>query len=382
MERGVVMRLVKWGRGVQGSPIAPLLFAPHACPPRLTHTTVCQMCPAASSTSSSSRRWCSTTTTTTTRASTPPPALDAPPNTGVTVTVCNGLPQLTVPLPSRNDRCRFTLRPVTHTVQDLVDQLTHEDHGIDRVVLRTVDGTRISSSDSIESLLMNDFDLIINDVRYRVEVPSGQKLTLEELSDMGDVRQLVNKLYMALNVDQHQIMKERDILAQIEDLKTQLAPLEKKREDLVKAAERRTTILAWAGLGYMALQFGFLARLTWWEYSWDIMEPVTYFVTYGTAMGAYAYYVLTKQEFLLPDVHDRQFLLCFHKKAKKLGLNVEKYNMLKNRLAELHKDLDRLRDPLALNLPHSMLKEPRTSKAPLAKAQKTIKNLLGLREDK
>ena len=63
----------------------------------------------------------------------------------------------------------------------------------------------------------------------------------------------------------------------------------------MKAAERRTSILAWAGLGYMALQFGFLARLTWWEYSWDIMEPVTYFVTYGTAIGAYAYYVLTRQ---------------------------------------------------------------------------------------
>lgn len=28
----------------------------------------------------------------------------------------------------------------------------------------------------------------------------------------------------------------------------------------------------------MGLQFGFLARLTWWEYSWDLMEPVTYFI--------------------------------------------------------------------------------------------------------
>lgn len=45
----------------------------------------------------------------------------------------------------------------------------------------------------------------------------------------------------------------------------------------------------------MGVQFGILARLTWWEYSWDIMEPVTYFVTYGTAMAAYAYYCLTKQ---------------------------------------------------------------------------------------
>ncbi|KAK7076035.1 hypothetical protein SK128_009427, partial [Halocaridina rubra] len=205
----------------------------------------------------------------------------------------------------------------------------------------------------------------------------------EELSDMGDVRHLVNKLYMALNVDQHQVMKERDILAQIEDIKSQLAPLEKKRESLVTAAERRTTILAWAGLGYMALQFGFLARLTWWEYSWDIMEPVTYFVTYGTAIGAYAYYVLTKHDFVLPDVRDRQFLISFYKKAKKLGMDVERYNNLKNRMAELEHDLRRLRDPLALNLPQSALKDAAESQeAPLAKAQKHIKNLLGLKNEK
>lgn len=58
---------------------------------------------------------------------------------------------------------------------------------------------------------------------------------------------------------------------------------------------RRTSALTWVGLGLMGVQFGVLARLTWWEYSWDIMEPVTYFVTYGTAMAAYAYFVLTKQ---------------------------------------------------------------------------------------
>jgi hypothetical protein len=52
----------------------------------------------------------------------------------------------------------------------------------------------------------------------------------------------------------------------------------------------------------MSVQFGVLARLTWWEYSWDIMEPVTYFVTYGTGIAAYAYFVLTKQEYLFNDV--------------------------------------------------------------------------------
>jgi len=45
----------------------------------------------------------------------------------------------------------------------------------------------------------------------------------------------------------------------------------------------------------MSIQFGALARLTWWEYSWDIMEPVTYFVTYGTTMMWFVYYLVTRQ---------------------------------------------------------------------------------------
>ena len=68
-----------------------------------------------------------------------------------------------------------------------------------------------------------------------------------------------------------------------------------KKDELDLKARKRTTFLSWTGLGLMGLQFGFLARLTWWEYSWDIMEPVTYFVTYGTTMAMFAYFVLTKQ---------------------------------------------------------------------------------------
>lgn len=67
------------------------------------------------------------------------------------------------------------------------------------------------------------------------------------------------------------------------------------KEEITLTADKKTSYLTWVGLGLMSVQFGVLARLTWWEYSWDIMEPVTYFVTYGTAMAAYAYYCLTKQ---------------------------------------------------------------------------------------
>lgn len=51
----------------------------------------------------------------------------------------------------------------------------------------------------------------------------------------------------------------------------------------------------WALLAAMSMQAGFFARLTWWEYSWDIMEPVTYFATFATMIASLAYYIHTSQ---------------------------------------------------------------------------------------
>ncbi|CAH1981567.1 unnamed protein product [Acanthoscelides obtectus] len=98
----------------------------------------------------------------------------------------------------------------------------------------------------------------------------------------------------------------------------------------------------------MSVQFGILARLTWWEYSWDIMEPVTYFVTYGTAMACYAYFLCTREEYVYQNFKDRQQLLHMHKKAKKEGLDLAKYNMLKEEAARIEYLLKKIRNPLKL----------------------------------
>nr|6X4S_A Chain A, Calcium uniporter protein,Protein EMRE homolog, mitochondrial-like Protein fusion [Tribolium castaneum]6X4S_B Chain B, Calcium uniporter protein,Protein EMRE homolog, mitochondrial-like Protein fusion [Tribolium castaneum]6X4S_C Chain C, Calcium uniporter protein,Protein EMRE homolog, mitochondrial-like Protein fusion [Tribolium castaneum]6X4S_D Chain D, Calcium uniporter protein,Protein EMRE homolog, mitochondrial-like Protein fusion [Tribolium castaneum]6X4S_E Chain E, Calcium uni len=178
-----------------------------------------------------------------------------------------------------------------------------------------------------------------------------ERLTTEEVQGLSDVKTLVNQLYEALNVREHQLQKEVELTTQLETLQQELLPLEEKKLELEQVANRRSNWMAWAGLGLMSVQFGILARLTWWEYSWDIMEPVTYFVTYGTAMAAYAYFVLTREEYILNDVRDRQQLLLLHKKAKKTGFDVNQYNVLKDQIAKLELDLKRLRDPLKLRLP-------------------------------
>ena len=65
--------------------------------------------------------------------------------------------------------------------------------------------------------------------------------------------------------------------------------------------------------------------------------------------------MLTRQEYLFPDVRDRQFLLNFHKKAKKHDWDVNKYNQLKEGIVKVESELKRLKDPLRLKLPVNKL---------------------------
>ncbi|XP_055629568.1 calcium uniporter protein, mitochondrial [Toxorhynchites rutilus septentrionalis] len=294
----------------------------------------------------------------------------------VTVKYVRGLPHITVPLPSRNERCQFTLRPVTHNVGNFLEMLKAEDRGIDRAAVLNRDGVRIAASCSVEHLMDDEFWLHLNDRQYYVKPPKREKITSEELTRLSDVQALVAQLYEALNVSEHQIKKEREMTSKLEELNDKLGPLEVKKNELDQKAARHTSALTWVGLGLMSVQFGVLARLTWWEYSWDIMEPVTYFVTYGTAMAAYAYYVLTKQEYVLPDVKDRQHLITLHKSAKKAGVNLSEYNDIKRQIAEIEYDLRRLRDPLYMHLPAPPPKMATYSASEIATSKKLLKETL------
>ncbi|XP_064191267.1 calcium uniporter protein, mitochondrial-like [Anguilla rostrata] len=262
-----------------------------------------------------------------------------------------GRPVLTIPLPSRKEDCLFFLRPMLMSVGDLIQDIQREDAGVSSATVFTADGQRVSCTTSLDTLLDKDFRLVINDVTYNVHSPRPEKASSEHVMEADDMKTVIHMMHMAMNLPGHHLLKEKELLEKIDQLKQELSPLETVKATLAHRADSSTTRALWVGMALLSVQGGALGWLTWWVYSWDVMEPVTYFITYGTSIGVFAYFVLTKQDYVYPDAKDRQFLHYFYKGAKRQRFDVQRYNQLRGELTQVQEDLRRLKKPIQQQLP-------------------------------
>ncbi|XP_040332318.1 calcium uniporter regulatory subunit MCUb, mitochondrial isoform X2 [Herpailurus yagouaroundi] len=252
----------------------------------------------------------------------------------ITINYRHGLPLITLTLPSRKERCQFVVKPMLSTVGSFLRDLQNEDKGVKTAAILTTDGREIPATTLMEILLMNDFKLVINKITYDVQCPKKEKLSMEHATDMENVKSLVHRLFTALHLEEFQKKREHHLLEKIDHLRGQLQPLEQIKAGIEARSEAKTSGLLWAGLALLSVQGGALAWLTWWVYSWDIMEPVTYFITFANSMVFFAYFIVTRQDYTYSAVKSRQFLHFFHKKSKQQHFDVVQYNKLKEDLAK------------------------------------------------
>ncbi|XP_042368695.1 calcium uniporter regulatory subunit MCUb, mitochondrial-like [Plectropomus leopardus] len=302
-----------------------------------------------------------------------------PPSKDVFVRYSLGRPVLSLRLPTGR-QCRFTLTPMLTTVGDLLRDIKAKDPGVHFATLLNGDGQRISSATFMETVLNKDFQLVINDVTHSVS-SLGQESSHEHVLGVDDMKYVVRLLHSALSLPQQQLLKHNQLLIRQEQLREQLQPLQQAKVKIAQAADKRASILGWAGLAYLSLQGGFLGYLLhkptfpsgdWsvcthththtqvsrihvflifyfyvcvvrYVFAWDVMEPVTYFISCTTSMIFFAYYILTRQDFMYTKARDRQFLHFFHQRAYGQKFDVQKYNELKDELAKVESDLRSLR---------------------------------------
>ena len=82
--------------------------------------------------------------------------------------------------------------------------------------------------------MCHPFNIKINDEIHHFEPPPSlikkseiDSAEAQSKKDLEDIRQLVSKLYLHLNIEQYEIEKEEQILKDLELLRLELEPLEK-----------------------------------------------------------------------------------------------------------------------------------------------------------
>ncbi|KFK28341.1 hypothetical protein AALP_AA8G503700 [Arabis alpina] len=110
----------------------------------------------------------------------------------------------------------------------------------------------------------------------------------------------------------------RQELEQLEIIKSDI---DKRADDLVRKE-------LWAGLGLIMAQTVGFFRLTFWELSWDVMEPICFYVTSTYFMAGYAFFLRTSIEPSFEGFYKSRFESKQKKLIKMLDFDIERFNKL------------------------------------------------------
>lgn len=123
-----------------------------------------------------------------------------------------------------------------------------------------------------------------------------------------------------------------------------LQPLEDKYAQIVKTADEKTDNNLVLFLGINTVTFFSIARLTWWEYSWDIMEPVAWAAQAGGMLFWGWYYFITRSENSMTDISNRIHNKKFRKRLEAESFSIGEYNDLIMTRKKLEKDYLKIKE--------------------------------------
>ncbi|KAK9271073.1 hypothetical protein L1049_026662 [Liquidambar formosana] len=108
---------------------------------------------------------------------------------------------------------------------------------------------------------------------------------------------------------------------ELEEMEKQKALIEQKAKSLVQKEIR-------CGLGFVVLQHLYYLRLTFWELSWDVMEPICYFTSSLYVVAGFMFFLRTSAEPSFEGYSRCRFKAKQKQLMKAHNFDIQKYNEL------------------------------------------------------
>ncbi|KAF9620243.1 hypothetical protein IFM89_010978 [Coptis chinensis] len=109
----------------------------------------------------------------------------------------------------------------------------------------------------------------------------------------------------------------------------ELENMEKEKLAIDREADALVRKELWCGLGFLVFQTAGFMRLTFWELSWDVMEPICFYVTSLYFMASYAFFLRTSQEPSFEGFFQSRFRAKQKRLMKAKKFDTERFNELR-----------------------------------------------------
>jgi len=158
---------------------------------------------------------------------------------------------------------------------------------------------------------------------------SGRVLVLEDLVYLHP-REVTNAVLRALPGVPGKVYGVSD--RELQTIQAEFEELRSNYELAQRRAAARSSLVVYGGLMLLCCQLATFVRLTYYEFSWDVMEPISYFVGLSNAIMAYGFYLWNRQDFSFEiwqkGMQDRTAERSFRAK----GFDIDRYISLARRL--------------------------------------------------
>ncbi|CAI9300928.1 unnamed protein product [Lactuca saligna] len=111
----------------------------------------------------------------------------------------------------------------------------------------------------------------------------------------------------------------------------ELRILQAKQDEIDMLAHKQVRRILWMGLGLSLAQISLFFRLTFWDLSWDVMEPIAFFTTASGLIIGYAYFLFTLRDPTYQDLLKRLFLSRRRKLMKKHNFDMVRFMELQKK---------------------------------------------------
>ncbi|KAI0778041.1 hypothetical protein BD413DRAFT_466856 [Trametes elegans] len=128
-------------------------------------------------------------------------------------------------------------------------------------------------------------------------------------------------------------------LAAVED---ELGRMEALKRACDAEAHRGARRMAVGGFGVLVVYWGAVARLTFWDYGWDVMEPITYLSGLSTVILGYMWFLLRGREVSYSSILHHSVSARREALYKARGLDIDRWMDLVSEAKSLRKEISKI----------------------------------------